>query len=1107
MSNHLNLDIYGQLKPRYIGPIGNRVSAVAGIPGNHLIYYAGAASGGIFKTTDGGVHWKPIFDDQAAALEGKPQPVKVSSIGALAVSGTNPNIVWAGTGESWIRGPISIGNGIYKSIDAGETWTHMGLDDSGRFSKIVVHPTNPDIVWAGVVGNCYAPSDCRGVFKTIDGGLHWERVLHTNNESGCSDICLDPNNPAVLYAGMWQFKLRSWIRVSGGPGSGVFKSVDGGNSWFELTMGLPTENKMHVVGKISVNVAASDSNYVYASIETGDGVATWDFPNPGNGQLWLSKDAGTTWQVKSYDRSINPRPAYYTRNLVSPDNKHEVYFFGPMLVSTTDGGETLTRQGYPVAPGADHHCAWVDPTNGDRMAVASDAAISITQNRGETWYKINLPISQIYHASVDNEIPYNVFGNCQDRVAFWGPSNCRSPYSVTQGDADAGIISRGYWFEGGPGNECGYTIPDPKNPDYLWSSGSSDGPNGGSVILINRRTLHWRVITIKPAFTTGTAPKDVNYRFHWHLPLVVSKHSYLTKSKVSVAFAGSQYVHISVDGGQSWQIISDELTGYDQEFLKSSGGLTGDNLNVRMAYTLSYIAESPLKPGVLWVGTSDQRIWLGTKRKGRLNERKSWHWQELTTRLEGLPSPTPGVWALVSCIVPSRHEEGTAYISFDKHQANDPDPHIFKVTKNGKNWTRITTGIPKSVVSYVHCLAEDPTSQGLLFCGTENALYVTFDDGQNWQLLPGLPPAPISALVVQEHFQDLVLSTFGRGFWIYDDISPLQELTNNKLKDAHLFKITRPVYRFIPTAERGSIQHDNDPSVGRDPESSAPISFYLKKAAKKVALTILDEQNKTVRRIDGIKSIAGINRIWWDMESNGTKTIKLRTNPSSQRDVKYCPSGVRPYSNPVVGNSLNYLVPPGKYTVQLEVDGKMIKPSQSFELLKDPHSESSLKDIEQQTRLSKKIIGDFNLVATSINQIEFIRYQIEQLDAWIDQKKVKLLLEKTNRELLEIEDELFQRNLTGHGEDLARFPLKLVANLVYLGQIVGTGDFRPTDQQEERYQELNKLVNKQKKALKVLLDSIEKRVNPSLQKAGVPVLLLDPPDSPVCDLFDTGPAF
>ncbi len=1128
MSGQITADVFGQLKPRYIGPIGNRVSAVAGVPGDHLVYYAGAAAGGIFKTTDGGTHWEPVFDGQAAALEGKSPPAKVSSIGALAVSESNPCVVWAGTGESWIRGPISIGNGIYKSVDGGANWTHMGLDHTGRFSRIVIHPTNPDIVWAAAVGSCYSPSHCRGVFKTTDGGLTWRRTLHVNEETGCSDIAIDPNNPAILYAGMWQFKLRSWIRVSGAPrsylhkpGSGLHKSVDGGETWIELTNGLPTgelapDGKPYRVGKISVGVARSDSNYVYANIETGDGVPTWDFPYPGNGQLWQSTDAGESWWVKSYNRSINARAAYYTRNAVSPDNKHEVYFFGPMLAVTIDGGETLTLFGYPQAPGVDHHEAWIDPTNGDRIAVASDLGVSISQNRGKTWYKIQLPISQMYQVSVDNEIPYNVFGNCQDRIATWGPSNARIPYSEAQGGPDIGPIPRGLWTSGGAG-ECGYSIPDPKDPDFIWSSGSTDGPNGGTIALINRRTGHWRMVTVRPDFTTGSAPKDVEYRFHWHLPLAISPHDDPEDpDRPRRVYAGSQYVHATEDRGQSWHQISPELTGRDDRYLQSSGGLTGDNLNVRMAYTLSAIAESPSEPAHLWVGTSDQRVWLGRKLEGD----REWKWEELTESIQGLPAGTPGAWARVSCVAPSRHERGTAYVTFDRHQADHSEPYIFKTTDYGKTWTKITDGIPHSVVSYVHWLAEDPVCPGLLFAGTENALYVSFDDGGWWQVLPGLPPAPVSGVVVQEHFDDLVIATFGRGFHIFDDITPLRHLADVGDQDVYLFEMTRPVYRFQHVAQANSIPHDNDPTIGTDPQGPAPINFYLKSAAKNVTITILDENRERVRKIkipetvNGTilipESVSGINRYWWDLRSDSSHTIMLRTNPDNQKDTPYCPSGIRPFSNPVVGNSLSWLVPPGRYTVQLEVDGETIRQTREIVVLKDPNSHCSRAYIELQYELSKKIWGDLNTVVCDINAIEFICFQIQQLKEWVENRQALDLIDRLDHELRAIEDCLIQRNITGNGEDLARFPARLVTNLVYLGGIVdaGMGDYRPTDSQWEQYEKLHADVVSQSDQWKRLRAVIELEKNPTLPELGVPILLTTPPDdSAICGLFETGPAF
>ncbi len=1018
--------------------------------------------------------------------------------------------------EGFLR-PPSIGNGIYKSIDGGANWTHMGLDESGRFGKIVIHPTNPDIVWAAAVGSCYGPSNCRGVFKTSDGGLTWRCTLHTDNETGCSDIAIDPNNPAVLYAGMWAFKLRSWIRVSGGPCGGLFKSIDGGEHWTKLTNGLPTgtlapDGEPHKVGKISVGVARSDSNYVYANIETGDGVPTWDFPYPGNGQLWQSTDAGESWTVKSYDRSINSRAAYYTRNAVSPDNKHEVYFFAPKFGVTIDGGETVTTSGYPQTPGVDHHEAWIDPTNGDRIAVACDSGISISQNRGKTWYKIQLPISQMYNVSVDKEVPYNVFGNCQDRVATWGPSNPRIPYSVEEGDYDTGPVPRGMWTSAGPG-ECGYSIPDPKDPDLIWASGSSDGPNGGNLTLINRRTGHWRMVTVRPNFTTGSAPKDVENRFHWHWPLAISPHFDSEGPECPRVYAGSQHVYATEDRGQCWYQISPELTGRNDDYLQSSGGLTADNLGVRMAYTLSAMVESPCEPGLLWVGTSDQRVWLG-KLEGE------WGWEELN--LESivsrgqLPAPHPGVWATVSCIAPSRHESGTAYIAFDRHQADDPNPYVFKVTDYGKHWHKITDGIPPSVVSYVHWIAEDSSCPGLLFLGTENALYVSYNDGGFWQVLPGLPPAPVSGMVVQDHFHDLVVSTFGRGFWIFDDIAPLRQLPNVLDEEVYLFEMGRPVYRFQLVAEVSSVPPDNDPTIGFEPKSPAPITFYLRSAAENVTLTILDKDQEQVRQISISDPMIGINRYWWDLQSDPTETIMLRTNPENQKDTLYCPSGVRPFSDPVVGNSVSWMTPPGSYTVQLEadIDGETICRTQEIEIVKDPTSDCSLEDIELQHDLSKKIWVDLNTVAHDINVIEFVCFQIQQLNEWLEDRKdvdrireALELLDEINRHARDIEEGLVQRNITGHGEDLARFPARLVSNLVYLGGLVGTGDYPPTDSQWEQYNKLYPEVARHHDRLRDLVSDIENEKNPKLTELGVPILLIDPPDSELCDLFNQGSAF
>ena len=1118
MSTKITSDLYGQFVPRYIGPMGNRVSAVAGVPGNSLVYYAGCASGGIFKTIDGGTHWKPIFDHQAAAVGDAVKPEKVSSIGALAVSESHPDIVWAGTGESWIRGPISIGNGVYKSSDGGENWTRMGLFDSGRISKIVINPDNPEIVWVAAMGSCYDDAKAeRGVYKTVDGGLTWTSSLWVDENTGCSDLSIDPNNPDVIYAGMWEFKLRSWTRVSGGYSGGVFKSFDGGATWAKLTNGLPygedaPNGKPFPVGKISVGVSRKKPNYVYANIETGDGEPTWDFHHVANGQLWQSTDGGKQWKIKSYNRNLNSRCAYYTRNEVSPDNELEVYFFAPKFTITKDGGETLDSSGFPESPGVDHHDGWIDPTNGDRMIVAHDIGISITQNRCKSWYKIQLPNAQIYQIGVDDQIPYNVYGNVQDWVAFWGPNNARIPYNFSQGDLRTGKISRGLWTMGGSG-ECGWTFPDPKDPDLIWSSGSNDGPNGGSIALIHRKSGHTRIVTVKPNFTTGSAPKDVKYRFHWHLPLAISPHDDPGDSSAPRrVYAGSQFVHVTDTQGQSWYEISDEveLTGYDEEYLQSSGGLTGDNLNVRMAYTVSSIVESPKEQGLLWVGTSDQRIWLG-RQKG-YND--TWKWEEITKNIKELPKSHPGAWAKITCIAPSIFHAGTAYISFDRHEAGDPSPYVFKTTDHGKNWEKITNHIPESVFSYVHWIAEDPKCKGLLFLGTENALYISYNEGGSWQVLPGLPPAPVSGVVVQPHFDDLVISTFGRGFYIYDDMTLLRKLTEVIEEDVHLFEFSRPVYRFQNVNQPLMIPNDNDPTVGSDPESPAPISFYLKAPSEKVTISIYEVKKgkkDKVRTINVKKGVKGINRVWWDLMSDTTQTIILRTNPANQMETPYCElSNIRPFSDPIAGTTLSWMVLPGIYEVSLEVEvrGKKILKKQQLELLKDPTSSTNHAELVDQNTLSQKIAGTLNKVAIDINRCEWIRYQIESLEATSKALPPDLTkaLKELDKKIIRIECSLFQVKITGNGEDLARFPAKLVSNLAYLGGIVGTGDFPPTDQQRDQFKTLESEIKDLDPLLNQSLERL-KEINQKLEQQGLLPLSSTPPDEELCSLFSTGPAF
>ena len=719
---------YEQLRYRYIGPEGNRATAVVGIPGDPRIYYAGAASGGIWKTTDGGTYWEPIFDGQP-----------VQSIGALAIAPSDQNVIWAGTGEANIRSHISLGAGIYRSTDAGKTWTLMGLEATGRISRIRIDPRDPDIVFVAAQGHCYGPQRERGVYRTKDGGRTWEQVLFVDENTGASDLVMDPNNPRILFAGMWQIEIHTWGRESGGPGSGIFGSRDGGDTWKRLEgNGLPG----FPVGKVALAVAPSNSNHIYALIETGDGVPMHG-DSTESGELWSSRDGGEHWELVSHDRQLAGRTHYYSRVEVAPDNEHEAFFLAGAFSRTLDGGKTTIDSEGRASPWGDNHDIWIDPLDPDRLAVANDGGLDISLTRGATWRRIELPIAQMYRVTVDTRIPYYVYGNRQDGQSARGPS--RTFYTGFLGSV--GNIPRGDWHDVG-GGESGWATPDPENPDIIWSSASGSGAGGGIVTRMDLRTRQVHNVEVWPRTTGGSPAEDLKYRFVWDAPLTISPHDH---NKV---YTGSQHVHVTTDGGRSWREISPDLTLNDKSRQGISGGLTPDNIGVEYAGVVFAIAESPLRPGLIWAGTNDGLVHVSQDGGGS--------WTNVTGNIPDLPP-----WGTVSNIEPSRYDTAMAYIAVDFHQVNNRDPWVYKTTNYGRSWRRITNGIPASPLSYANCIREDPVRRGLLYLGTENGLYVSFNDGENWQpLQTNLPHAPVYWMAVQEQFKDLVVATYGRGFWI-----------------------------------------------------------------------------------------------------------------------------------------------------------------------------------------------------------------------------------------------------------------------------------------------------------------------------------------------------
>jgi photosystem II stability/assembly factor-like uncharacterized protein len=1003
-------DAFSQLKWRFIGPTGNRVAAVAGVPGDPLVYYAGAASGGIWKTADAGTHWEPIFDDQT-----------VSSIGALAVAPSDPNVVWAGTGEPFIRGHISVGAGIFKSTDAGRTWTLAGLEKTGRIARIAIDPVNPDVVMACALGHAYGPQPERGVFRTADGGRTWQRTLFVDENTGCSDMAMDPRNPRILFAGMWQIEIHTWGRDSGGPGSGVFMSRDGGVTWKRLGPvlsdargargvegnGLPTRP----VGRIAVAIARTNPNRVYAMIETGDGVP-WNGKETDRGQVWRSENGGETWRMINTDRNAMGRAHYYSRMAVSTDNENETWHLTAAFSKSIDGAATLVAQTGAASPGGDNHDMWIDPSNADRMAIANDGGVSISVTRGRTWHHVQLPIAQMYHATTDNDVPYNVYGNEQDDPSYRGPSNSRTGTT----------IPRSMWHAVG-GGESGWATPDPTDSNIVWSSASGSGSVGGIVVRYDERRRQARNVEVWPDQANGI-PADLKYRFNWTMPLTISPHDH---NKV---YVGSQHVHQTTDGGQSWQVISPDLSLNDKSRQQNSGGLTPDNIGVEYAGIVFAIAESRLEKGLIWAGTNDGLVQL-TRDGGKT-------WTNLTSNIPNLPP-----WGTVSNIEPSRHAAGAAYISVDFHQVNNRDPFIYKTADYGKTWKRITSGIPSSMLSYVHCVREDPVRRGLLYAGTENGVYVSFDDGESWRPLQNnLPHAPVYWLTIQETFNDLVIATYGRGFWILDDITPLQQMTaQTQAADAQLFS-PKPAWRFRDITD--PVTMPDDPDTGENPPYGASISYYLKAPVSGgVTVTIADAGGKTVRTLRGTNT-AGVNRIAWDLRSEPTTQVRLRTPPLYAPDVPMGPQGWRPG-----GAQLSLLEPPGNYTVKLSAGGREL--SQPLVVKKDPHSEGTDAEIQQQRKMLDELRVDAESTAAMINQMESARAQIQSLVKMLEDREPDVRKEAAalEQKLIAIEGSLIELRSTGRGQDGVRWGAKLYGKITYLANGLGSADNRPTNQQIE----------------------------------------------------------
>jgi len=1006
---------FEQLRWRHIGPPGNRAIAAAGEPGNPLIMYVGAASGGLWRTLNG-LAWEPVFDDQEAA-----------SVGALAVAPSAPNEVWAGTGEIfYIRPFTSPGNGIYKSTDRGKTWRHLGLEATGRIGRIVVHPHDPATVYACALGDAHRPQKERGVFKTTNGGASWKQVLFVNESTGCSDLNLDPGNPQKLFAGMWQVDIKPWNLGSGGPGSGIYLTTDGGENWEKLKGGLPD----HAVGKTSVDVAGSNPHRVYALIEDAD-------PS-----LYRSDDGGKSWKLVNNSHDMLERPGYYTRLRVAPDDADRVYFQTVVWSMSRDGGETVERP--RVRAGGDIHDMWIDPKMPERMMIADDGGLSFSWDKGQSWERVTFPIAQMYHIDTDTRVPYYVYSNRQDGPSFMAPSNTRMG-----GFFGTGGHTEGDWQNYG-GCESGHGAVDKVTNKYAWS-----GCYDGGLNVTNLETMQPREVEVWPESAIGWPPRDIKERFHWSFPIAISPHD---NRKV---YIGSQRVHVTTDMGASYTVISPDLTRAEESHMRSSGGVSTDNLQTFDGAVLYTIAESPAEAGVIWTGSNDGLVQV-TRDGGR-------NWTNVTRNLPGIPA-----WAWIKEIHPSRHAGGKAFVAVDDHLQGNTAPYIYRTTDYGRSWTRIDSGIPKSVFSYIHTVNEDPVRPGLLYAGSENQVWVSFDDGKSWSSLrSNMPPAPGYGLQVQPHFNDLVLATYGRGIWILDDVTPLQQLTDEvRAAKAHLFA-PRDAYRFHNIEPRASLSGSE--LRGQNPPYGASIHYWLGAEPEgDVSLEILDSEGKLVRKLEKPPKKAGLNRVWWDLRHPDRRDPVIRVAPPGKDWVQISD---KEGLSPVTWGSGFRSGPkaiPGTYTVRLKVGE--VEQSRSLNILKDPHSEGSLADIREQVTLSLRMQEEFNRLVDSVNKIQWIRKQTRELMRSLERDPaadaIRSRADIMGERMVEIENRFIDVQLTGGREDSFRNPMRLYGRYIELmRELDSTADFPPAAQQR---QVADLLQGRLKEALDALSQFLEK---------------------------------
>ncbi len=774
--------------------------------GDPSTYYAATAAGGVWKSVDAGITWKSIFDDQPTA-----------SIGSIAVAPADANVLYVGSGEANIRGNVMPGNGIYKSTNGGKTWTHV-WKQKGQIGRLLVHPRNADVAYAAVLGSAFGPNAERGVYRTLDGGQTWKQVLKKNADTGAIDLCFDPANPRILLAALWQTRRFPWNFHSGGPGSGLYRSEDGGDSWKLLgprhagakvrpaaqeigdedegDNGLPEG----IWGRVGIAIAPSDSQRIYALIEAE------------KGGLYRSDDGGTKWSLVNSARYLRQRPWYFSTVHVDSKNPDLVWCPNVRLLKSSDGGKTFKTQKGPHHP--DHHDLWIDPTDPRRMIDSNDGGVDLTSNGGQTWQAPSLPIAQFYHISADNSLPYRVMGTMQDQGTASGPSNSLSSSGITLCD----------WYSVG-GGETGFAVADPRDPNVVYA-----GEYGGYLSRFDMRNRQARNISIYPYDPSGKGGEDLAYRFQWTAPVMISAH------EPHLLYHAANVLFVSSDEGKTWKAISPDLTRNDKQKQKWSGGpITGDNTGVEIYGTIFAIAESPKKAGILWTGSDDGLVHV-SQDGGR-------NWSDVTANVPGLPE-----WASVACIEPSPHDPAVAYLVADAHRLDNDKPYLWRTGDYGKHWVSLVKKLAQDTPLRV--VRTDPTTAGLLFLGSQTGVSFSRDDGQSWDKLKlNLPTAAVADLAVKNN--DLVVGTSGRSIWVLDDLTPVRQPLARLEKGVHLF----PAQPAVHWRYHGENYAPEDRIPGENPAKGAIINYHLESKPKEdLVLEIFDGSGARVQRLSSKKA-------------------------------------------------------------------------------------------------------------------------------------------------------------------------------------------------------------------------------------------------------------